>query len=425
MSSLKDLSQTISKKFKNNKDLVFDKNQIVESVPSGDIMFNIVSGCGGFPKKRITEIFGMEGSGKTTLIYQTMAKLQREGKTSIFFDFESSMNPEYVYNNFGLDIDNETCIVFNPQNIEEGGEVFDILRKDLDECDFVAFDSISAMKPKGVIDASMADELRVGAHAKAIGRMVEKAKDFAMKFNCPVVFINQMRNTINTSRFEQNIGTGSGFNIMESYTTPGGLSPRFYSSLRMKIQYKSKIKDDVGMNLITGENEPSHIGNMVTIQNVKNKVGTPFKKGVSHFLFPEYNEKGGFSEELTLLDLLTKRGRITQRGIKFKYNGLNEDFDFSGAKKEAIRQFTSSPVLMEDARALVFDLIGKDSNVNINLSEEGSEEEVSLSAIVGEKSSKAKSKSKTKAKSKEKTKTIPEIVGKDDPDVEPRSSVIL
>lgn len=364
MSTLSSLITDVKKTFsRTNPDLVFDPMKKVSFTPSGSIVFDLVSG-GGLPKGRITEIFGMEGSAKSSLLYGALAGVQKRGGVGILIDAENAWDPVFARNTFGLEHDGVGFAVFQPDNIEEIDALLEKI-SDLTKLDLIGFDSVDAMKPKGQVECSLADERRVGAHAQAMSRFVAKIRIFAKEKNIPVVFINQMRTNIQTGRsVDQNVGTGAGFNVMEQYTVTGGMALRYYASLRMKLEYGGRIEDEMGINPITGSQDKIRIGNEIKVINVKNKVGTPFLKSNASFLFPMPGQKGGWSNDRDLLELLKKRGKIRQVSTKFVYNGLHiQEWSNIGSKKASEQLFLSTPELKADAAALLDSLIQADRSV--------------------------------------------------------------
>lgn len=353
-SAIKDLEKSFKK---TNPDLIFDADRKIEAVSSGDVIFDLVSGCGGFPKGRLTELFGMEGSCKSSLLFSALAGVQREGGVGILFDHENSFSADYARNTFGLEVDNKTFALITPDNIEQGMAVFDKLTgggdgktEGLDRIDLICFDSIDSMKPEAIINAQAGKEARIGSQAKAVGLMFHKAKAVAKKYDCPIVFTNQMRVNINTSQGrELNVGTGAGFNVTESYTTPGGYAPRFYSSLRMKLEYAGQLSDDVAINPISGKQEKQRYGNKYKVINVKNRCGVPYRKASTFFIFPTDEIKGGFNKGLALLEIMKARGHAKQRSTKFTYEGYEvDDFTNSGSKVKSEELFLSNPEYIED-----------------------------------------------------------------------------
>jgi recombination protein RecA len=375
MSSLSDIMKEVSKKFsKDNSDIVYDPKKQIERISSGCYTFDLVSG-GGFPRKRLTEVFGMESSGKTSLIYATLAKLQKEKKVGVLIDFEQTWDPIYAQIAFGLVHDGKYFCLFQPDNIEQGGAIIEIIER-IDNVDCIVCDSIVAMKTQAMIDCSLDKERKIGAHAKAIGEFIDKAKPLAKNKNAAFIFTNQMRVNINTSKFEQNVGTGAGFNPMEKHVTPGGYSVRFFCSLRMKLEYGGRQELENSADAITGESTKVRNGHVIKVINIKSKIGTPFLKGKTYFDFMTPEQKGGWREDKDIINILKKRGRITQKGTKFIYEGLKKNWENTGSKLSSEQKFSENVELMKDAKALVESLMTK-----ISILDKATEDEVGLKEI--------------------------------------------
>ena len=361
MPSLSALTKEIGAKFKrSNPDIIFDRNRQVDWISSGNVVFDLVTG-GGFPRRRITEVFGMEHSGKTAITLTMAGHAQRNGLTGVFMDHEQSWFAQYAERNYGLVQDDDTFSVFQPDNIEEGDTIVDMLEK-LGSLDYIIFDSIDAMRPKSMVERNQADDSRIpGSHAYAMSQLIHKLVPWARRMNCAVIMINQMRTAINTNKYEQNIGSAAGYNPMESYATTGGHAPRFYASLRVKMEYGGQLNNEAGTDQVSGlEGAKVRTGQQTKIINVKNKVHTPYLKGLSNFIFPTDAEPGGFSRGLDLLDLLKKRGRVRQVSTKFVYNGLAPEFaewTNMGSKIASEEKFCSNPALLADAENLLKSLM--------------------------------------------------------------------
>lgn len=375
-----DAIKAVSTKMKSaNADLIFDPNRELEVIPSGNFIFDLITGVGGFPKRRIVEVFGMEHSGKTSLILATHAKLQREGLCSILYDYEHAFDVNFARDTFGLVQDGKTFAVFQPNSIEEGRasflEIMSILEKEekaiksakvkdkkklekkRTRLELISHDSVDAMKPRAIIDGDIEKNEQPGLHARAMGKAITQLRMAAKQWNFAVVFVNQMRSQIK-SQYEQSPGTGAGFNVKESFTTPGGHALRFYSSIRMKLRYAGKLEDKKSTSDLLDQGK--RYGQKIEIINIKNKVSTPFLKGTTHFLFPSASHSGGFSEVHDVIDLLTKAKRIAVSGQTIVYKGLNiPEWSCSGTKDEIGEQFVANGEVMKDAKELIHSMLGK------------------------------------------------------------------
>lgn len=344
---------------KKNPDIVLDTKKVVSFLPSGCFMFNVVSG-GGFPRGRLTEVFGMEHSGKTALALSTHALNKRNKGVGIHIDAEFAFDSRHARLTYDL-VQDDNFRVFQPLNAEECDNVLDLIIASGIKVDFISIDSVDALKPKAIVEGSLDKEARVGAQAKAVGKIVAKMRVYAMQTNTAILFLNQMRVNINTNQSEQNVGTGTGFNPMESHTIPGGYSLRFYASLRMKLEYGGRIEDEKGLDTVTGTEDKVRLGQKVKIINIKNKVAVPFLKGLANFEFPTNGQKGGWSTGLDLIDILKKRGMVEQRATKFIYKGYKTpEWTNIGSKRASESKFCKDSVAIADAEALVWKLIAED-----------------------------------------------------------------
>ncbi|CAG0925134.1 unnamed protein product [Notodromas monacha] len=287
----------ISSMGKANPDIVLDPNKQVEFIPTGCLSFNLVAG-GGLPRGRLTEVFGMEHSGKTALALSTHHEVGKAGGTSIHIDAEFAFDENHARQTYRL-VQNDNFKVFQPACAEEAGQLLDLIIASGIKIDFISIDSVDALKPKDLIEGALDKEARVGAQAKKVGQIVNKCRLYAMKTNTAILFLNQMRVNINTSKYEQNVGTGSGYNPMESHTVPGGYALRFYASLRMKLEYGGKIEIEAGENAISGEAEKQRTGQKVKIINIKNKVVVDDKRKAEEAL-----DRGEAAPALSVMDSL-------------------------------------------------------------------------------------------------------------------------
>jgi recombination protein RecA len=362
---LKVFTKGLQKTFeKTNPDIVFDPTKEFERVTSGSIMADLVLG-GGFPKGRISEIFGFEHSGKTSLLLSTFAAAQRQGQVSLFLDFEQAYDQVYAESVFGLRQDGETFIVYHPSCIEDGDVIMDALIKAKMAPDIIAFDSAAAMQPREVLQQSLEENRRVGAHPQALGRFVTKVRGYAATYNVAAIFTNQIRALIrgyspmDIAKSGQGQGVGSGFNPMESWTTPGGMSLRFYSSIRMKLEYGGKVEVDDFVDPVTGQiGGKVRVANLIKFINVKNKCYPPFLKSESRFnFFLPGIDCPGWDNVQDIINVLKKRGHITQSGTKFVYHGIKvPEWGNTGKIVDTVKKFRNNLELVEDARDLVLSL---------------------------------------------------------------------
>ncbi len=275
----------------------------VEAIPTGSLSLDIALGVGGLPRGRITEIFGPESSGKTTLCLHLVAECQKMGGTAAYVDMEHALDPVYA-TKLGVDIDN--LLVSQPDMGEQALEITETLVRS-GAIDIVIIDSVAALVPRNEIEGDMGDAT-MGMQARLMSQALRKLSGAINQTKTAVIFTNQLR---------QKIGIMFG----NPETTPGGLALKFYSSVRLDIRRVQSIK--VGTEII---------GNRVRVRVVKNKVAAPFRTAEFDIM---YNE--GISKSGDILDLATELEIITKRGAFFSYGDIRLGQGRENAK-EYLRQ---------------------------------------------------------------------------------------
>ncbi|MBU2229071.1 recombinase RecA, partial [Patescibacteria group bacterium] len=219
----------------------------IDSVPTGCVSLDIALGIGGVPRGRITEIYGPEASGKTTLAQHIVSEVQKLGGTAAFIDAEHALDPEYAKK---IGVNTEELLISQPDSGEQALEILETLVRS-NAVDVVVVDSVAALTPKAEIEGDMGDS-HMGLQARLMSQALRKLAGIISKSNTVVVFINQIRMKI-----------GVFFGNPE--TTTGGNALKFYSSVRIEVRRSAQIKK--------GE---QIIGNRVKVKVVKNKVAAPF-----------------------------------------------------------------------------------------------------------------------------------------------------
>ena len=259
----------------------------IPSISTGSLGLDIALGIGGIPKGRVTEIYGPESSGKTTLTLQIIAQCQKEGGVCAFIDAEHALDPQYA-EKLGVNIDE--LILSQPNTGEQALEVADMLVKSKN-VDLVIIDSVAALVPRAEIEGEMGDH-HVGLQARLMSQALRKITGNIQRSGATVVFINQIRMKI-----------GVMFGSPE--TTTGGNALKFYSSVRLDIRRIGSVKEGDEV-----------MGNETRVKVVKNKVSPPFKQAEFQIMYG-----AGISKEAELIDLGVKQKLVDKAGAWYSYNG--------------------------------------------------------------------------------------------------------
>ncbi|MGN0399448.1 MAG: recombinase RecA [Blautia sp.] len=295
-------------------------NMNVESVPTGSLSLDIALGLGGVPKGRIIEIYGPESSGKTTVALHMVAEVQKRGGIAGFIDAEHALDPVYA-KNIGVDIDN--LYISQPDNGEQAMEITETMVRS-GAVDIVIVDSVAALVPKAEIEGDMGDS-HVGLQARLMSQALRKLTAIISKYNCIVIFINQLREKI-------------GVMFGNPETTTGGRALKFYASVRMDVRRIEALKQG-------GE----VIGNRTRIKVVKNKVAPPFKEAEFDIMFGK-----GISKEGDILDLAVNLGVIVKSGAWYAY----KDAKIGQGRENAKQYLRDNPEIMEEVEAQVREKYG-------------------------------------------------------------------
>lgn len=297
------------------------RRQDVEVVPSGSIVLDKVLGCGGFPRGRITEIFGPESVGKSTLGINICIEAQRAGGFATYVDFEHAIHLGYAQA-MGLDISEERFAFFQPDYFEMGAQVVYDYTK-LVQSDVIVIDSVTAMIPKKVFEAGPEDPSKgMGLQARLMSSFLNLISKEIPSAGVCLVFINQMRSNIKLSQYDAG----------PDWTTSGGKSLPYYATIRMRLK-PGKVEYANVMNDLTGEKEKLPISNFVKAEGFKNKVGYPKRKG--EFVI-RYGE--GIDNVRSIIQVAERHKIIKKDGSWYSYKKDGEPGYFRRQGVEALRR---------------------------------------------------------------------------------------
>ena len=256
------------------------ERQQVDAIPTGSIALDLALGVGGIPRGRITEIFGPESSGKTTLCQHVLAEAQRRGGVVAFIDVEHALDPGYA-RACGVNVDE--LLVSQPDTGEQALEITETLIRS-GGIDCVVVDSVAALVPRAEIEGEMGDSF-VGIQARLMSQALRKLTGAVSRSNTALVFTNQLREKI-------------GVMFGNPETTPGGRALKFYASVRLDIRRVETIKSGT-----------ESVGNRVRVKVVKNKVAPPFRVAEFDVMYGEgISREGGLLDVGVALDVVTKTG---------------------------------------------------------------------------------------------------------------------
>ena len=285
-------------------------SMVVDAISTGSLSLDIALGVGGVPKGRVTEIFGAESAGKSTLAHHIMAEAQKAGGIAAYIDAEHALDASYA-SNLGVNLND--LLVSQPDTAEQALEVAEYLVRS-GAVDVVVIDSVAALVPRAELEGDMGDS-HMGLQARLMSQALRKLSAAINRSNSSVIFINQLREKI-----------GVVFGNPE--VTPGGRALKFYSSVRIDLRRIDSIKQGTEV-----------LGNRVRARIVKNKVSPPFKVAEFDIMFSQ-----GISKAGDLIDLGTTMGILQKAGANYSFEGTK-----LGQGRENAKEFLlKTPLVMDE-----------------------------------------------------------------------------
>jgi recombination protein RecA len=292
----------------------------VDAVPTGAINLDAAIGVGGIPRGRVTEIYGPESSGKTTLCLHVVANAQKLGGVAAFIDAEHALDIEYARK---LGVDVESLLISQPDTGEQALEICEILVRS-GAVDIVVIDSVAALVPKAEIEGDMGDS-HVGLQARLMSQALRKLTGAIARSRTIVIFINQLREKI-------------GVMFGNPETTTGGKALKFYASLRLDIRRIGPVKE-----------KEEVVGSHVRVKVVKNKVAPPFKQAEFDIMYAE-----GISHSSLLVDIGSESGIIEKSGAWYSYKGQK----IGQGRENAKMYLKDNPAIMAEVEEAVKAVLG-------------------------------------------------------------------
>ncbi len=287
----------------------------VTSIPTGALLLDLALGVGGLPRGRVTELYGPESAGKTTLALHVIAEAQKLGGTAAFVDAEHALDPLYAAR-IGVNIDE--LLISQPDTGEQALEIVEVLVRS-GAIDVIVIDSVAALVPRAEIEGEMGDS-HMGLQARLMSQALRKLTAAISKSNCAVIFLNQLREKV-------------GIMFGNPETQPGGRALKFYSSVRLDIRKVEVIKSGL-----------DSVGARVKVKVVKNKVAPPFRSAEFDILFNE-----GISRHGSLIDAALEYGVFEKSGTWLSYGEQR-----LGQGRENVRNYLrENPTLSAEIEATV------------------------------------------------------------------------
>ncbi len=291
----------------------------VETISTGSIALDLATGIGGIPRGRITELFGHESSGKTTIALHVIAEAQKDGGIAVFIDAEHALDPSYAKK---IGVNTEELYISQPDYGEQALEIVENLINS-GAVDVIVVDSVAALVPKEELEGKMEDT-KVAMQARLMSQALRKLKGIVHRSNTALIFINQIREKIGAYGNPE--------------TTPGGRALKFFADMRIEVRRGADIKD--------GERR---IGNRVRVKIVKNKLAPPFQEAEFDIIYGE-----GISKISDIVDTAVERKVITRSGSWYSYGEVR-----LGQGREQVKKFLlENEDILEEVRRKLLEVSG-------------------------------------------------------------------
>jgi len=289
--------------------------QNVEVIPTGSISLDLAIGVGGYPRGRVIEIYGQEGSGKTTIALHAIAQAQKMGGVAAFIDAEHALDPIYAKN---LGVDVSSLLISQPDDGEQALEIVDTLVRS-NAVDLIVIDSVAALVPRAELQGSMGD-MQVGLQARLMSQALRKLSGSVNKSKAVVIFINQLRMQI-------------GVTFGNPETTTGGRALKFYASIRLDVHRGSPIREGKDV-----------IGHELRVKVVKNKVAPPFREALVDLIYGK-----GIVRENELFNVGLSLGLIVRKGSWMSYiKESGEEISLGQGKNNAVEFLKENPDIADE-----------------------------------------------------------------------------
>lgn len=355
------------------------EHAVPRGLTTGNITLDTLTGIGGFPSGRITELVGPPSSGKTTAALQCAAKVQQAGGTVMFQDFEQALDPIYC-KALGLDVDAETFLYMAPQSFEQGANAFRSLQEASGAIDLVIHDSVASMTTQHELEAATG-AVQVADRAKMLYQYTRQLNPLLNRTDCAAIFLNHLLELVDATPMGQQLARRG----IKRTTTPGGNALRYYSSLRVEFKQIGNLRT-AEMDLLANEEVDVVRQTKTQVTVVKNKVADPFRTAELRVRFGK-----GFSQTYSVLSVLTAYGTVKRSGAWFTFppdlrlNGDDDNVKLQG-EETVLSLMDDNPVWAKQLEVAAQQILGVSGQEVFEINSEAAQvaEGVDLDALLKE-----------------------------------------